>query len=310
MAGVRKDTRWKMTPRQDLDKDGEGYIQVLDMYRRGQRPVRIANIYDFPRQSDGIRPAHNANWKRIINPNTIIAGDFNAHSPRWNPLCTTSKDHLFLEELMDSYDLRYVGDGQETHWQSGQLRHSVIDLVMATMELEEHTTCVRVDDPAHATPSDHEALWWEVRTESEPQDPAYTSRGWAVADWLADEEKMQAAEDEWKATCANHPTLDDTSTPADIEAEAIWIRTQLTAMLDRHAKKITITARSKRWWDDNIRTARTKYGRLRRDRQARRLREPTEEEKEARNSFLSVTVLLSPRTNVGNREASLLEKGR
>jgi hypothetical protein len=156
------------------------------------------------------------------------------------------------------------------------------------MELEEHTTCVRVDDPAHATPSDHEALWWEVQTGSEPQDPAYTSRGWAVADWLADDEKMQAAEDEWKATCANHPPLDDTSTPVDIEAEAIWIRTQLTTMLDRHAKKITITARSKRWWDDNIRTARATYGRFRRDRQARKLREPTEEEIEARNSFLSI----------------------
>jgi endonuclease/exonuclease/phosphatase family metal-dependent hydrolase len=98
-------------------------------------------------------------WFCIINANTILVGDFNIHSPIWNPQYVTSSDHLFLEGLMDEYDLRYVGDGKETHWQTGQHRHSAIDIVFATMELEPHTTASRLDDPAHTTISDHEAIW-------------------------------------------------------------------------------------------------------------------------------------------------------
>jgi endonuclease/exonuclease/phosphatase family metal-dependent hydrolase len=69
-----------------------------------------------------------------------------------------------MEDLMDAYDLQYVGDGKETHSQSGQLCLSVIDLVFATIELAPHVQAVRLDDPAHATTSDHEALWWGVTT--------------------------------------------------------------------------------------------------------------------------------------------------
>jgi hypothetical protein len=60
---------------------------------------------------------------------------------------------------MDAHDLQYVGDGKETHSQSGQLCLSIIDLIFATMELAPHMQVVRLDDPVYATTSDYEALW-------------------------------------------------------------------------------------------------------------------------------------------------------
>jgi hypothetical protein len=267
MTGVQKDTKWKIKLRPDLEKGAGGDIQVLDMQQRGQRQVRVVNVYDALRQSDKTRPARYADWAHIINANTILAGDCNAHSPRWNPQCTTSTDHLFLEGLMDDHDLRYVGDGQETHRQTGQQRHSVLDMVFTTMELEPHTTACKLDDPAHATLSDHEAIWWVVDTGRQTDEPNLITRGWAVSEWLENKDRLEAAEKEWHSRCSGRPVLDTSSTPDDIQNEAEWIWEQLTEMLNKYARKIKIMARSKRWWGPEIKAVHQQYGRVCRDRQ-------------------------------------------
>jgi len=35
------------------------------------------------------RPEHNADWEGTLRGDTVLAGDFNAHSQRWNPHVTT-----------------------------------------------------------------------------------------------------------------------------------------------------------------------------------------------------------------------------
>jgi menaquinone-dependent protoporphyrinogen IX oxidase len=72
----------KIKLRPDLEKGVGGDIQVLDMQWHGQCQVRVVNVYDALRQSDKTRPARYADWAHIINANTILVGDFNAHSPR------------------------------------------------------------------------------------------------------------------------------------------------------------------------------------------------------------------------------------
>jgi hypothetical protein len=105
--------------------------------------------------------------------------------------------HRFLEDLMDVHDLQYVGDGQETHSQSGQLHLSIIDLVFATMELVPHVQVVRLDDPAHATTLDHEALWWGVTMVVAPEEYDAPTRGWVVGEWLEDKDRVQKAALDW-----------------------------------------------------------------------------------------------------------------
>jgi hypothetical protein len=72
MIGVRKDMKWKIKLRPDLEKEAGGDIQVLDMQRRGQCQVRVVNIYDALRQSDKTQPTQHADWAHIINANTIL----------------------------------------------------------------------------------------------------------------------------------------------------------------------------------------------------------------------------------------------
>jgi hypothetical protein len=55
---------------------------------RGLGRLRLVNVYDAPTQQ---RPARNLDWGRVIGPRTILAGDFNAHSPMWNPVMLPSK---------------------------------------------------------------------------------------------------------------------------------------------------------------------------------------------------------------------------
>lgn len=54
------------------------------------------------------------------------------------------------------------------------------------------------------------------------------------------------------------------STRQDIEAEAKWIESTLTTILNRHAPQISLTARSKRWWTPEVDVKCNEYGRTRR----------------------------------------------
>jgi hypothetical protein len=259
--GVWKDSVWKVRPREDLAQPGEGDVQILDIVCRGHRQVWVVNVYDAPRASDRVRPARPVEWSHVITQGTILAGDFNAHSRRWNPYYDVPLHHKFLEDLMDVHDLRYVGDGQETHSQSGQLHLSVINLVFATMELAPHVQAVRLDDPAHVTTSDHEALWWGVTTVVAPEEYDAPTWGWVVGEWLEDEDRAQKAALDWHHRSECRPLLSSHCSKDEVEEEAVWIRLQLTEMLDQSACHIRITAHSKRWWSPEVKSARQTYGR-------------------------------------------------
>jgi hypothetical protein len=164
---------------------------------------------------------------------------------------------------MDEHNLWYVGDGKTTHWQTGQRRHSILDLVFPTMELEPHVTASRLDDPAHATASDHAAIWWMGNMGVQPTESQPITRGWAMAEWLADANSRRAAEQEWSLRCTGRPPLGDACDIAVVQAEAEWLREQLMEMLDWHARKIKVTAHSKRWWGPEIKAARQSHGQMR-----------------------------------------------
>jgi hypothetical protein len=120
------------------------------------------------------------------------------------------------------------------------------------MELEPYTMACRLDDPAHITLSDHEAIWWVVDTGRQTEETNLITRGWAVSKCLEDKDKLEAAEKEWHSRCSGHPVLNTSSIPDNVQNEAEWIWEQLTEMLDKYARKIKIMARSKRWWGPEI----------------------------------------------------------
>ena len=66
------------------------------------------------------------------------------------------------------------------------------------------------------------------------------------------------------------PTHSDSSSRQDLEDEIEWIHDTLIEVLNTHTKVVTICARSKRWWNDEIREKRRALGRAVRRKRAGR----------------------------------------
>jgi len=117
MTAIRRDTHQEFS---EVDKRGDGDVQVFDIQYPSGRKMRLVNVYDHLRQEEGVRsqgrPAQTARWSEIMEQEKILlGGDWNAHSDRWDPQCPPKRDANFLENLMDEYDLIDVMDGEETH---------------------------------------------------------------------------------------------------------------------------------------------------------------------------------------------------
>lgn len=60
----------------------------------------------------------------------------------------------------------------------------------------------------------------------------------------------------------DRPCLDDYATVENLEDEVDFVQSSLTAFLNVHVRKIMICARSKRWWNEEIRGKRQQLGRV------------------------------------------------
>ena len=117
MTAIRRDTHLKFS---EVDKGGDGDVQVFDIHYPTGRKMRLVNVYDQLRQEGGMRSqgrlAQTARWNEIMEQEKILlGGDWNAHSNRWDPQCPPKQDANFVENLMDEYNLIDVTDGEETH---------------------------------------------------------------------------------------------------------------------------------------------------------------------------------------------------
>jgi hypothetical protein len=154
------------------------------------------------------------------------------------------------------------------------------------MELAPHVQVVRLDNPVHVTTSDHEALSWGVTTVVAPEEYDTPTRGWAVGEWLEDEDRAQKEALDWHHRSEPRPLLSSHCSKEEVEEEAVWIRLQLIEMLDQSARRIRITAQSKRWWSLEVKSARQTYGRTRRG--VRQGEAMEEQECLARNAYLRI----------------------
>ena len=217
MAARRIDSDWTVTTDDSMVKETGGDVQVLSLGRRGHpgRGVRVVNAYfqGTGRETRG-RGAERARWEDILSEDCILAGDFNAHSPLWNPRCTARRDAGFLEDLIRTYELVVKNDNQATRPASGC--HSIIDLVLATPGASPFCEKWRtVSDPDHETGSDHIMIEWRWTMPAPKVDQGWKVRGWALRERL-DKEKEEEWPPEkprlevlWRQLVENRPCLSD-----------------------------------------------------------------------------------------------------
>lgn len=116
-----------------IDTDLEAF-QCIDLYNNRKSKIRLIHGY--------IRPLEAFDYKELepllLNTNTIILGDFNAHSELWSHGKTNSAGKL-LESFLQNKDLTLLNDGQGTYlYHTG--KESSPDVTLATSDLYLNST--------------------------------------------------------------------------------------------------------------------------------------------------------------------------
>jgi len=172
------------------------------------------------------------------------------------------QDAAFGEGVIDENGLEIGNDGRPTHhWtREDQEGKSVIDLTLANQLIVKST--ILADD--HATGSDHEVIEWEVGVDR--QEEAHHERvvGWNLA--ALTEKDAEAAEKLWMELAKKRAQLDAECTEDEVEREAALCQEAMRSVLDATAKRIRICARSKSWWNADIKERGWTVGRERRRR--------------------------------------------
>ena len=237
--------------RTDLSRGANDDVIAPDVRRRGGKITRIINIYNQKDVQSGERkrPVRRLNWQRVIwQGGTALAGDFNTKRKRCDPRCRVQQDAAFWEGVIDENRRENGNDGRPTHHstigdQEGRL---VIDLTLANLPIVQWT--IMADH--HTTGSDHEVIQWEVVVDRQEEVNHVRLVGWNLA--AMTEKDAEAAEKLLMELAKERAQLDAEWTEDEVEQEAAWCQEPISSILDATAKKIRICARSKRWWNTDI----------------------------------------------------------
>ena len=120
VTAVRRDLIAKTIIEARTDLINHPYAQALDIWdlhrktRAKKRRTRLINVYDnriglgtcYKGTCNRSRRAiEDINWDSTIQGRVVLLGDFNAHSPVWNPLISTRKEAGPLEQIIEDHGL-------------------------------------------------------------------------------------------------------------------------------------------------------------------------------------------------------------
>jgi len=227
MTAIRRDTHLEFS---EVEKGGDGDVQVFDIKYLSGRKMRLVNVYDQLRQEGGVRSqgrlAHTARWSEIMEPEKIlVGGDWNAHSDRWDLSCPPKRDANFLENLMDEYDLIDVMDGEETHpnTRNGETSGSLIDFVITKASMAD-----RLETSTDlATALDHAIVCAQLRwDEGEGVKVSQKITGWDIdgLKWEEEKKNYEEAQKEWRDRSSKRLVLNEGSSGEELQREAEWIQ--------------------------------------------------------------------------------------
>jgi endonuclease/exonuclease/phosphatase family metal-dependent hydrolase len=298
LIAIRKDLMASKNIEARTDLINHPYILALDIWdldrgRNRVRRTRIVNCYDNwlgegycwqGNSSRHRRAIEDAEWRPLVEGRCLILGDFNAHSPLWNPHTNQRTNALSLENLIESFDLHINNTPGIPTRPKRTPGISIIDLAISTPELGLLDSWL-VDNEL-PTGSDHELIlmeWKDLERRSLQTSKQIT--GWQIRSLQADSEALDKAKQTWNALAARQPALLDSCSRTDVEKEAVWLQSTLTQVLNEHAKPVRITPFSKRWWGPQVKNSRQTYARAKRTWKAGLGTD--QEHKDARNAYYS-----------------------
>lgn len=265
------------------------HVQCLDVWettnRKKVRKTRLINIYNRARVQGGGHTIDRVDMSRLIDSRTILAGDFNARSPAWDPWVSGRQHAGTVERLIERHGL-IINNNDHQPTRCGRNCRSVIDLTLSTRGVG---ALINWEiDESLATTSDHEVIVFEwtplnaVILEGKKE----CAHNWDLDRLYADEQTLEAASEDWLELSEGRAPIDAWATsPTELEAEAQWLQDSLRDVLDRHAAGRAPRARSKRWWTDEVRQQRKLFSSARRAHNDGRI--GFDEYRRARNDYYS-----------------------
>jgi hypothetical protein len=232
---IRKGSNLAVDEPTDLSRGAHDDVIVTDVRRRGEKITWIVNVYDQRDTQSGERQAQKVNWQTVIpQGGTVLTGDFNAHSSRWDPRCCAQRNAPFWEGVSDENGLEIGNDGRSTHYWTREDHEgeSVIDLTLTNRLIMRWT--ILEDD--HATGSDHEVIEWEVEADGQEEPDHERVVGWNLAGMT--EEDLEAAEELLRELAKERAYMGAECTADEVEHEAVWCQEAMSRVLNATAKKI------------------------------------------------------------------------
>jgi hypothetical protein len=249
VLAIRNDVldRYVFEERTDLVDDP--HVQCLDVWetvrRRKVRRTRLINIYNKARVQRGGYTIDHVDLSQLIEGRTILAGDFNARSPAWDPWVAGRQNAGMVERLIERHEL-IVNNNDHQATRCGKNCRSIIDLTLSTRKVG---ALARWEiDENLATASDHEIIVfsWPPLVAAKDKEESTTTPNWNIDRLCADEQTVKAAGEHWRELSDRRGPIDTEATEAELEDEARWLQDSLRAVLDKHAPGRSPSARSKR----------------------------------------------------------------
>jgi hypothetical protein len=261
---IRNDALDRCVFEERTDLAGGPHVQCLDVWetvhRRKVRSTRLINVYNKAGVGGGRYTIDHVSLSRLIIGRTILAGDFNARSPAWDPWVAGRRNAGKVERLIERHEL-IVNNNEYQPTRFGKNCKSIIDLTISSRQVGALVTW-EIDSDRAAT-SDHEVIIfaWTPIGANPGDEEAKATASWNIDRLCADEQAMEEAGESWRALSEGRPPVDaQAATIEELEAEASWTQDNLKAVLDRYAPGKTARARSKKWWTEEIRQERRLFG--------------------------------------------------
>jgi len=162
--------------------------------------------------------------------------------------------------MIDEHGLDIGNGDQPTHcWtRHDSTGESVIDLTFATRPFGKWM----ILDRSNATGSDHDTREWELGMKKQEEAGGTQIIGWNLV--AMSQEDVEVAEELWRQRAKESAHMGAESRGDEVKSDAEWCQEALSKVLDATAKKITISAHSKRWWNGEIKEKRSQHVRVKR----------------------------------------------
>jgi len=116
-TAIQEGSDLEVDERSDLCSRANNDVNVAVLMLTGEKIMRWVMIYDQTDMQSGERQAGKLDSQSVIWPcRTVLKGDFNAHSGRWDLRCHMQHHVIFWEEAIDKDWLEIGNNGWSTHY--------------------------------------------------------------------------------------------------------------------------------------------------------------------------------------------------